>query len=168
MDPVVIRALGGGGAPALVAVVEATGVFRPEEVEVAREVLETSAAKGEASGYFTAVAVEGGVPVGFSCHGPTPCTRGTFDLYWLVVHPASQGRGAASRLLAAASADAARRGARQLIAETSSTDAYGPARRFYEARGFRVVARVPDFYRVGDAKIIYLKPLQPIDQEGDD
>lgn len=166
-----MRPLAWDEVTALVGLVEASGVFRPEEVEVAREVLEACAAKGEASGYFCRVAArgrtadpghpEGGEAEGFACWGPTPCTEGTYDLYWLVVHPRAQGRGAASRLLAEAAADAARRGGRQLIAETSDTDPYAPARSFYEARGFRVAARIPDFYRAGDAKIVYVKPLPP-------
>ncbi len=158
------RALDPADVSALVDLVVASGVFRPEEVEVAREVLETCASKGEASGYFCRVAAEAwgpgeALPEGFACWGPTPCTEGTFDLYWLVVHPRAQGRGAASRLLAEAEGDVVRRGGRQLIAETSSTDLYAPARAFYESRGFRAAARVPDFYRVGDAKVIYAKPL---------
>jgi len=160
VGPVVIRALESTDVPSLVALVEASGVFRPEEVEIAREVLEAAAAKGDASGYFCGVA-SGDDPTGFACWGPTPCTVGTFDLYWLVVHPRSQGRGAASRLLDEAEADVRRRGGRQLIAETSSTDPYTPARSFYESRGFRAAARVPDFYRVGDDKVVYVKPLQP-------
>jgi len=157
----VSRPFAAADVPALVDLVEVSGVFRPDEVEVAREVLETCAAKGEASGYFCRVASEDGQPEGFACWGPTPCTEGTYDLYWLVVRPQAQGQGAASRLLAEAEADVARRGGRQLIAETSSTDLYAPARSFYEARGFRAAARVPDFYRVGDAKVIYVKPLPP-------
>lgn len=150
---------------ALVDLVEASGVFRPDEVDVAREVLEACAAKGEASGYTCSVEEEKGTPHGFACWGPTPCTQGTFDLYWLVVHPRAQGRGSASRLLTQAEADVHRRGGRQLIAETSSTDPYGPARTFYESRGFRAQARIPDFYRPGDAKVVYVKPLPP-DQGG--
>ena len=157
-----IRTLEAADVPSLVTLVEASGVFRPEEVEVAREVFEAAGAKGEASGYFCRVELEGGgAPSGIACWGPTPCTVGTFDLYWLVVHPRAQGRGGASRLLALAEADVRRRGGRQLIAETSSTDPYAPARAFYEARGFRDVARIPDFYRVGDDKVVYVKPLHP-------
>jgi D-alanine-D-alanine ligase len=164
-----MRPFAPGDVTVLLDLVEASGVFRPEEVEVAREVLETCAAKGEASGYFCRVAAQAGAAQvgqlgageaeGFACWGPTPCTEGTYDLYWLVVHPGAQGRGAASRLLAEAEADAARRGGRQLVAETSGTDLYRPARSFYEARGFRVAARIPDFYRPGDAKVVYVKPL---------
>jgi len=153
------RAMESEDLPSLVDLVEASGVFRSDEVEVAREVLEAAAAKGEASGYFCRVHEDNGESSGFACWGPTPCTVGTYDLYWLVVHPRSQGRGEASQLLAEAEADVLRRGGRQLIAETSSTDPYTPARSFYETRGFRVAARIPDFYRVGDDKVVYVKPL---------
>jgi len=154
------RPLESSDVPSLVALVDAAGVFRPDEIEVAREVLEASAVKGEASGYFCRVEADV-APIGFACWGPTPCTIGTFDLYWLVVLPSSQGGGVASRLLTEAEADVLSRGGRQLIAETSSTDPYAPARRFYEARGFRAEARIRDFYRVGDDKVVYVKPLHP-------
>jgi len=28
--------------------------------------------------------------VGWICWGPTPCTLGTYDLYWMAVDPAAQ------------------------------------------------------------------------------
>jgi ribosomal protein S18 acetylase RimI-like enzyme len=43
--------------------------------------------------------------------------------------------------------------------ETSSRRDYEPARSLYERMGFREVARIPDFYSRGDAKIIYEKEL---------
>lgn len=150
----------------LVALVEAADVFRPDEVAVAREVLECCSAKGDASGYRCIVDDEGGARRGFACFGPTPCTVGTYDLYWIVVDPRRRAHGVASRLLGAAASEAAIRGGRQLIAETSDTPPYLPARSFYEARGFLAVARVPDFYRVGDAKVVYAKPLHPIREGG--
>ncbi|MDW7709800.1 MAG: N-acetyltransferase [Deferrisomatales bacterium] len=163
MGAVVTRPFAPADVPDLLGVTQASGVFRAEEGDVAREVLEACAARGHASGYFCRVAAaESGTGLeGFACWGPAPCTEGTFDLYWLVVHPRAQGRGIASRLLAEAESDAARRGGRQLVAETSSTEPYAPARSFYEERGFRLTARIPDFYRLGDAKVVYVKPLSP-------
>ncbi len=156
-----IRGFAPGDVPALVAILEAAAVFRPDEVEVGREVLEAAVGKGEASGYFGAVVEVEGAPAGFTCYGPTPCTLGTFDLYWIAVAPTRQGRGLAGRLLADAEADVRARGGRQLIAETSDTEPYAAARAFYEGTGFAAVARIPDFYRPGDAKVIYVKPLSP-------
>ena len=135
------------------------GVFWSGELEVAREVLEAALAKDEGSGYRVAVAEDGGDPAGFSCWGPTPGTEGTFDLYWIAVHPRWQRTGLASRLVDRASDDAVRCGGRLLVVETSDTGPYAPARAFYESRGFRVAARIPDFYGPGDAKVIYTKTL---------
>jgi ribosomal protein S18 acetylase RimI-like enzyme len=148
----------------LVEMTEAAGVFRPVEVEVAREVLGTAVLRGEASGYSCAVirdATHAGAPLGYAVWGATPCTDGTFDLYWLVVDPIAQGRGLASRLLAHAEESARRQGGRQLVVETSGGPEYIAARHFYENRGFTSVALIPDFYRPGDPKIVYLKSLQP-------
>ena len=39
--------------------------------------------------------------VGWICWGPTPCTLGTFDLYWMAVDPAAQGAGIGTALIRA-------------------------------------------------------------------
>ena len=141
----------------LLDLLEAGAVFRPNELEVAREVLEAALTRGAESGYRCVVAEDTGRPVGFSCWGPTPGTEGTFDLYWIAVHPAMQRKGLASRLLDCAADEVARSGGRLLVVETSDSGLYAAARAFYESKGFRSVARIPDFYQVGDAKIIYTK-----------
>ncbi len=143
----------------VVGVVEATGVFRPCEVGVAREVLEAAAKIGETSGYFVRVARVGGAIAGYACWGPTPCTEGTFDLYWIAVSPFHGRRGIGSALLREVESDVIARGGRLLVAETSGTEPYRPARSFYEREGFREEARIPDFYRPGDAKVIFVKAL---------
>ena len=58
----------------------------------------------------------------------------------LVVSASERGTGVGSRLLAATESLAAERGCRRL---TLRTQADGPARRFYEARGWRVYAELP-------------------------
>ncbi|WP_461394678.1 GNAT family N-acetyltransferase [Deferrisoma sp.] len=154
-----LRALGPADPGPLLEIVRATGVFRPEEVEVAAEVLSAAAERGEASGYRCRVAEGPEGPVGFACYGPTPCTRGTYDLYWIAVAPRAQGRGVARRLLEAVIAEARAEGGRLLVAETSGTPAYGPAHRLYEACGFRLAARIDDFYLPGDAKLVFVRSL---------
>ncbi|HSH69424.1 MAG TPA: GNAT family N-acetyltransferase [Deferrisomatales bacterium] len=156
-----LRGLAPGDLEPLLAVLEADRVFRPGELEVAREVLEAAIAKGEGSGYHCAVAEQDADPVGFACWGPTPCTEGTFDLYWLAVHPRGQRTGVASALLAAAIDGVVRVGGRLLVVETSGSAPYAPAQAFYAARGFHVAARIPDFYRPDDPKVVYTKALHP-------
>jgi ribosomal protein S18 acetylase RimI-like enzyme len=50
-------------------------------------------------------------------------------------------------------------GGRLIIIETSSTPLYENTQKFYFARGYEVVARIPDFYIPGDDKLILQKKL---------
>lgn len=145
---------------AIVAVVEETGVFRPCEVEVARDVIR-AALEGEASGYHVRVARAGERVIGYACFGPTPCTQGTFDLYWIAVSPAWSRRGVAGALLERVEREVRAMGGRMLVAETSGTPPYQAARGFYQRHGFREQARIPDFYQPGDAKVVFVKTLWP-------
>ncbi len=150
----------------LLDLLEETRAFRPEELLVAQEVLEAAAERGSASGYRCRVEREGAAAAAFLCYGPTPCTQGTYDLYWIAVRPSAQGRGLARRLLAWALAEIRAEGGRLLVAETSGTPPYRPARRFYRAAGFRRAARIADFYRPGDDKLVFVLTLGPPPSEG--
>lgn len=145
---------------AVAALVASTGFFTPEEVAVARELVEERLAKGEASGYrFVFLDDAAGRLLGYACYGPVPCTESSFDLYWIVVVDDRRGQGLGARLLGRAEEAAKARGAGRLYAETSSTARYAPTRRFYERQGFRREAYLEDFYRPGDGKVIYGKRL---------
>jgi D-alanine-D-alanine ligase len=147
---------------AILALVEATGFFPPHELEVAREVLDDALAGVDGGHYRSVTAMLGGVPVGWACLGPTPCTVGTWDLYWLAVHPAAQGLGVGRRLVSRAVGLARAAGGRLLLAETAGRQAYAPTRAFYLASGFSEEARVRDFYARGDDKVIYLRRLNRV------
>jgi ribosomal protein S18 acetylase RimI-like enzyme len=96
--------------------------------------------------------------MGWICWGATPCTVGTWDLYWLAVDPAAQGHGVGTALVEAM--ESRLRGRARLISvDTSGRDDYAPTRRFYLARGYRAVAVVPDFYAPGDDQVIFTKVL---------
>ncbi len=134
-----------------------TGVFRPDEVEVALEVFD---AYCEAPGrdYWALGAFSGPDELaGFAFYGPTPCTVDTWDLYWIVVRPGTQGRGVGRGLLKRAERQMRSSGARLCVIETSSRDDYAGTRRFYLACGYAEVARVPGFYDEGDDRVTYAK-----------
>jgi ribosomal protein S18 acetylase RimI-like enzyme len=133
------------------------GLFTAEEVSVALELIDDAARDRE--GYRALVAEEAGRVVGYVCYGLTPMTDATWDLYWLVVHPAERGRGVARALVAAMEAELRALGGRQVRVETSQLDQYGAARACYERLNYPVVARLPDFYRPGDDLLIMLKRL---------
>jgi len=144
-------------------IVISSGKFTEVETGVALELIEEALEKGEPSGYIVAVLEEGeGQPVvrGYVCYGPVPLTDGVYDLYWIVVDPSSQGKGFGRRLLEHVERDVVARGGRMLLIETSSQQTYGATIRFYERSDYDLTARVRDFYRMGDDKLIFSKNLK--------
>jgi ribosomal protein S18 acetylase RimI-like enzyme len=138
----------------------ATGVFRESEVQVALEVIDSYFILPE--GDYTALGAftRGSELLGYVCYGPTPCTMGTWDLYWIAVSPEAQGSGVGSQLLKEVERRLALKDARLVIIETSSQPQYSKTRAFYAGRGYEVVARVPDFYAEGDDRLILAKRIQ--------
>ncbi|MCX7590951.1 MAG: GNAT family N-acetyltransferase [Kiritimatiellae bacterium] len=147
-------------AESILRIVESSGVFRLHEIDVAREVLHESLSAGPAGHYQSYTAVAGNRVAGWICFGPTPCTEGTFDIYWIVVDPNVQRRGTGSALLARAEAEIRRRNGRLSIIETSSRAVYEPARTFYVRHGYKEGARVRNFYGPGDDKVVFVKCIR--------
>jgi GNAT superfamily N-acetyltransferase len=134
----------------------AVGLFRPNEIPIAIEVFDGSVAGSP--DYRSLGAEHGGRLAGWICWGPTPCTLGTFDLYWMAVDPALHGGGIGTALLHAMEERLAGV-ARLIVVETAGRAEYAPTRAFYQARGYRVAARIPDFYAPGDDQVVYAKAL---------
>lgn len=143
----------------LEALLAAAGVFRPDEIDVALEVFDELCEDPE-SGYMSIAAVAGhGELLGFALYGPTPCTVGTWDLYWIAVHPEHQGLSLGRGLMDRVEAEMRASGARMCVIETSSKADYCATRRFYVACGYREVGRVPDFYAEGDDLVVFTRRL---------
>ena len=140
-----------------------TGNFNDVEVATALELVDEALGRGEEeSGYYFAVLEVGNkhpVVRGYACYGPVPLTQGAYDLYWIVVDPASQGKGFGRHLLEYVEADVLRRGGRMILIETSSQESYGATIRFYEHSGYHLAARIRNFYRIGDDKLVFQKEL---------
>lgn len=136
----------------------ATGLFRDAEIPVALDVFDSATGNGRRADpdYETAGATVDGALVGWICWGPTPCTAGTFDLYWIAVDPAHQGHGVGGTLVEEMERRIAGR-ARLVVVETAGRADYAPTRGFYAARGYVVAATIPDYYAPGDALVTYLK-----------
>lgn len=144
--------------------VEATGFFNAEEIVIAGDLATEYLAKGEASGYAFMFAVDRSGDradrlAGYACFGPTPGTADSFDLYWIAVDPARQGKGLGGAILRRAEEVMGARGAHGVYVETSSRGQYEPTRRFYEKHGYALRARLEGFYQTCDDKMIYVKRL---------
>lgn len=143
-------------------IVVSSGKFNDVEIETALELVDEAIEEGDASGYMFAVLEYGkNHPVlqGFACYGPTPLTQGVYDLYWIVVNPGVQKKGFGRYLLEYVEREVKKRGGRMLLIETSSQESYGETIRFYEKNSYELAARIKDFYRIGDDKLVFSKVL---------
>lgn len=152
-----IRRVQDGDLKPVLALAKKTGVFTAKEIAVVKELVEAGLKNLTRDGYHSLVFEENDQLLGFACYGPTPMTEGTYDLYWLFVDPEEQRRGIGGALVGAVEKAIYRAKGRMLIADTSSTTSYLPARRFYQNHGFRKVAEVRDYYCPGDSRFTYVK-----------
>ena len=142
--------------------VDKTGFFCREEVDVAAELVDETLEKGKAAGYefvFADAPESPGRLLGYSCFGPIPATTSSFDLYWIAVEPGQQRNGLGAQLIREAERLAKAMGATQMFVDTAGREQYAPTRAFYERMGYRKAAVLDDFYAPGDAKVIYVKVL---------
>jgi len=134
-----------------------TGFFYDNEVPVALELVQDGLEEGEGSDYHFLFAEADGKTVSYSCFGPIAGTDGSFDLYWIATHNDYRGTGIGNRLIAETHRIIREMGGRLVIAETSTLEKYTPTRHFYERTGYIPEARIDDYYRVGDGKVIFVK-----------
>ena len=140
-------------------IVGSSGFFSAEEVEVAVELVQENLSKAESSGYYFLFVEINERVVGYSCYGPIPCTKESYDLYWIAVLHDFRGRGIGRELLKRTEEKIGKSGGRRVYVDTSSRDGYEPTRSFYRSRGYEQEAVLKDFYSPGDDKVIYVKKL---------
>jgi ribosomal protein S18 acetylase RimI-like enzyme len=146
-----------------------TAAFSPDEIDVALQLFDVTVRAERAAGaddahvadYEFTGAFDGERLLGYACSGPTPATEGTFDLYWLAVDAAAQGKGIGTTLVREVERELRDRGARMLLVETSSRPDYSNTRAFYARCGYREAARIKDFYAPADDRIMLTTRLTP-------
>ena len=159
LQDVTLRRTAAADRSGVLELVEATGFFRPDEIQIAAEVLD-DVIKGGASGHYQSFTLlNTSRPVGWICWGLTPCTVGTYDIYWIAVAPECHGRGFGRRLIEHAEAGMRARHGRLSVLETSGRPQYESTRGFYLKLGYTEAARLREFYDVDDDKVVYLKTL---------
>lgn len=174
-----IRPLKGEDRKQVIELVTATKNFNEAEVAIAQELIDICVEQPEQQDYYAFVEevadnmspatppsqVTQGTPLtdtriaGFLLLGPTPATTGTYDMYWIAVHPEFYGRGIAQSLDQFAVQFVRERNGYWLIAETSGQAAYERTRAFYTKQGYQILAQIPDYYKKDDALIIFGKRL---------
>ncbi|MGB4705571.1 MAG: GNAT family N-acetyltransferase [Candidatus Saccharicenans sp.] len=138
--------------------IRATSFFNEAEIQVAAELIDIYLNNPDQRDYqIVVVEDERGKVAGYMTYGPTPLTEGTWDLYWIAVSPEAQGKGYGRQLVNWLEDRVRESGGRLILIETSSQPKYLPTRKFYEKLGYAEIARIPDFYRPGDDRVIFGK-----------
>ncbi len=153
-----LRNLSAADRPRIEEITRAVGRFRDDEIPVALEVFDAALGTGSDSYNVLGADLDSSL-VGWICWGPTPCTLGTYDLYWMAVEPAVQGHGIGTALLEEMEHRLAGH-ARLIIIETAGRPDYTDTRAFYAARGYSPVATIPDFYAPGDDQVVFVKAVR--------
>jgi ribosomal protein S18 acetylase RimI-like enzyme len=153
-----IRKLREEDVAGLESILRRTGVFSDDEVAVALELMDIFLHNPGQKDYdiYSSVDQHGTVQ-GYVCVGPTPMTNGTYDLYWIAVDPDRHNRGIGKQLQRFTEELVRSQGGRLIIAETSSRPDYTNTRNFYISLNYQEVARIKEYYSVGDDLVVYGK-----------
>lgn len=158
-----IRPLVSTDLPGLISLLVASGLFPPDEVQEVGSMAAASLDDHVGSDHCWVIDEAEGDddhgPVAVAYYAPERMTDGTWNLYLIAVHPTHQGQGRGSKLIRYVEAALAARGARILLVETSGLPSFARTRAFYRKCGYDEEARIRDFYKAGEDKIIFRKAL---------
>lgn len=141
-------------------IVNAVGNFNEADIKIAMELIDDVIAKEGKSDYIVYVLEDNEQIVqAYVCYGQTPLTDHTYDFYWMAIDPERQRHGLGLRLFQFVEEQVRDHGGKLLMCETSSQESYERVIKLYERLGYQPVARIKNFYRQGDDKLIYMKEL---------
>jgi ribosomal protein S18 acetylase RimI-like enzyme len=151
--------------PAVLSLAMAAGLFSLDDVGNLQEILDGFYAGTEGAGHQLELCLEEPsdssprAPIGVVYFGPDALIEQKWDLWMIAVSPNRQGQGIGSHLLRFTEKSILERGGGLLHIETSSLPKYDGTRMFYAKYGYLEVARVPDYYGIGDHKVVYAKQI---------
>ena len=145
--------------PRILEITDAVDIFTSVERDCVEELWDAYQYMDEAGGYVFLIYRNAGRVLGYACFGRHSLTDGAFDLYWIAVDPAAQGRGIGRALLARVEAEIRYRNGYLVVVETSSAPPYAAARQLYQSSGYQCEAVIHDFYGRGDHLQVFVKDL---------
>jgi GNAT superfamily N-acetyltransferase len=144
----------------LVAMTDASGMFKPIEVQALREVLDDYFAVNHRERHVAITYEADGQVLGFAYYAPAEMADRTWYLYWIVVRKDVQARGAGTQMLEFMERDIrTNHKGRVLFVETGSLPHYELTRQFYRKNGYEQHALLKDFYAAGDSMVVFRKDL---------
>jgi GNAT superfamily N-acetyltransferase len=139
-----------------------TGLFTAEEAEDLPGSILDSFSNNELPTQHAVVACrdfQGGPAIGWAYFAPDQYAANVWNVWWIGVGPKHQGTGAGRALLSFIEQTVTDAEGRVIVIETSDQELLARARRFYIKAGYFERGRIPDFYAVGDSKILFSRSL---------
>lgn len=87
-------------------------------------------------------------------------TEGTWNLYLIAVYSELQSKGYGRQVMTYLEDLLTQQGARVLLVETSGLPGFERTRSFYHQCNYIEEARIRDFYKAGEDKVVFWKSLQ--------
>ena len=135
-----------------------SGLFPPDATDEVASIL-AGALRGDLGPDHVWLTDDEGGPVGVAYFAPERLTEGTWNLYMLAIRPDRQRQGRGRAIVRHVERAVARRGGRLLLIETSGLGSFAQTRAFYQALRYDEEARIRDFYKPGDDKVVFRKAL---------
>ena len=152
-----IRPTIAGDFPALIALADGTGVFKPPEITALQEVLDDWLSHNQALGHRCVTSQRDGEVIGFAYYAPAAMTDRTWYLYWIAVSKRAQTKGLGGEMLRFLEHEIRQAQGRMLLIETSSLEHYESTRRFYLKHDYEHATRIDDYYAEGDHLELFRK-----------
>ncbi len=138
-------------------ILQSSGFFRPDEVDVAVELVQERLEKGAESGYeFIFMDIDDRT-VAYVCYGLIPCSLISYDLYWIGTHQDYRNKGLGKIILKETEESVRKLNGKAIYIETSSKEMYLPTQKFYVNNNYELKFIYEDFYDIGDSKFVYVK-----------
>lgn len=153
-----IRPIVPADTPALVALSGSSGLFKPDELDAVRGMLDEYHATN-AAGHRIFAYEDGGALVGVAYFAPKAFTDRVWELLMIAVDEPRHRQGVGSALLLAVEGAVRASGGRLLLIETSDKAGFERTRLFYRKHGYAEVARIPDYFSDGDGKASFVKRI---------
>lgn len=144
--------------PEVMKLAEASGLFKPNELEAVGEVLD-ACLTGENGPDQHWIAFDQGELLAVAYYAPEQMSDRVWNLFFIAVRPDQKGKGLGKQIIQYVEESLAGRGERLLIVETSGLASFEDTRAFYRSCGFEQAGSIRDYYGPGDAKVIFIKDI---------
>jgi ribosomal protein S18 acetylase RimI-like enzyme len=154
-----IRSIKSSDMHELLALLEATKLFESNDIEELAKMLDLHFNNATDSQDVWLTDDDNGL-VGVAYVAPERMAEGAWNLYLIAIHPDYQRQGRGASLLRYVEQMLIKRNQRLLLVETSGLDEFEYVRTFYRQNGYKEEARIREFYKAGEDKVIFRKMLR--------